>query len=196
MTSRNIKLRSELKKLVGEQVEDIILFGSTVRGKRKPRDTDILVVFKKKVIKEAEYQIRKKLEQYFPGVALISKTSGTLLEPTFDARESALFEGMSLITGQNLARRYGFISFGMFKYTFGKWEKLQKTKFYYALNGRKGNKGISQKLECLKLSDRIILAPLGNIEPFREFLDSWKLEYTYVPTMIPERLSHKKILEA
>ena len=196
MTSRNIKLRSELKKLVGEQVEDIILFGSTVRGKQEPRDTDILVVFKKKIIKESEYLIRKKLEQYFPKVALISKTSETLLDPTFDARESALFEGVGLITGKNLARRYGFISFGMFKYTFGTWEKLQKTKFYYALNGRKGEKGISQKLECLKLSDRIILVPLGNIEPFREFLESWKLEYIYVPTMIPERLSHKKILEA
>ncbi|MDP3640002.1 MAG: hypothetical protein Q8R53_02245, partial [Nanoarchaeota archaeon] len=119
-----------------------------------------------------------------------------LLEQTFDARESALFEGVSLITGKNLARRYGFISFGMFKYTFGKWEKLQKTKFYYALNGRKGDEGISQKLECIKLSDRIVLVPLGNIEPFREFLESWKLEYIYIPIIMPERVGQKKILEA
>ena len=195
MTMQNTRLQNKLKNMMNKEVDDILLFGSTVRGKEKPEDTDILIIFKNKVVKEAEYKLRKALEKYFPKVSFISKTRKTVIDSAFDARESILFEGLSLLTGKNLARQYGFTSFGMFKYDFGNWDKLQKTKFYYALNGRKGGKGISQKLGCVKLSDRILLVPLHNIELFREFLESWELEYKYIPCVLPERLSQKKILE-
>ena len=83
----------------------------------------------------------------------------------------------------------------MFKYNFSNWNKLQKTKFYYALNGRGSAKGIFQQLEGIKLSDQIILIPLDKIELFRDFLESWELDYKYIPMIIPERLGKKKILE-
>ncbi|MBU0459873.1 MAG: nucleotidyltransferase domain-containing protein [Nanoarchaeota archaeon] len=195
MILKNTKLKHELKKVVSEELADIILFGSTVRGKAKPGDIDVLVLFKEKIDKEIEYKIRKILEKYSQKISLVSKTRKTVLEPSFDARESVLFEGISLLTGLNLAQIYGFTSFGMFKYNFKDWTKLQKTKFYYALNGRKGQEGIFQKLSCIKLSDQIILVHLNKIELFREFLESWKLDYRYIPVVMPERLGKKKILE-
>lgn len=198
MTSISITLPKSLKEALEDNqgMSDIILFGSAARGKEKPNDVDILVLFKERVDKDTEYWLRKELEKQYAGVSTISKTEKTVLDESFDARESILFEGKSLITGKSLAGRYGFRSFGMFKYNFSGWDKLKKTKFYYALNGRSGKKGIAETLDCIKLSDSVIIAPVENVEMLREFLDSWKINYIYIPTLIPERLGRKKILES
>ncbi len=45
------------------------------------------------------------------------------------------------------------------------------------------------------IADGLILAPLEQIEPMREFLQSWEIEYTYIPTLIPQRMNKKRILE-
>ena len=198
MILTDMVLKKALKKLIEKEkeVHDIVVFGSIVRGKEKPRDIDVLVIFKKNINKEIEYQVRKEIEKRYEAVSIISKTETTLFDPAFDARESILFEGKSLLTGVTLGEHYGYASLGMFKYQFKDWTKLQKTKYYYALNGRDGKKGIAQELGCVKLSDGIILVPLYNIEEFRSFLESWKINFLYIPTLIPERLNKKGILEA
>ena len=197
MILKDTKLRNKLKILADKNLEvaDILIFGSTIRGKEKPNDIDIIVLFKDKINKETEYAIRKELEKNYKNVSIISKTEKTSLDKAFDARESLLFEAQSLITEKNLAEEYGFHSFGMFKYNFGNWDKLKKAKFYYALNGRGNKEGIASMLNCIKLSDSLILAPLEKIEAFKEFLDSWGINYKYIPILLPERLSKKKILE-
>ena len=197
MILNNTTLKKALKKLIEKEKEihDIVVFGSAIRGKEKPQDIDVMVIFKKNVNKEIEYQIRKETEKRYEAVSIISKTETTLFDPAFDARESILFEGKSLLTGATLGEHYGYASLGMFKYHFKEWTKLQKTKYYYALNGRDGKKGIAQELGCLKLSDGIILVPLQNIEEFRSFLESWKINFLYIPTLIPKRLNKKGILE-
>ena len=198
MISNNTRLLKKLKAILATRPEtaDVILFGSAARGKERPNDIDVLILFKERVNKETEYGIRKELERYCKNVSVISKTELTVLDESFDARESVLFEGRSLITGKKLAEKYGFSSFGMFKYSFSGWDKLKKTKFYHALNGRAGKKGVADLLGCIKVSDSLILAPLEKIDEFREFLDSWKAAYTYIPTLIPGRLGRKKILES
>ncbi|MEK6901696.1 MAG: nucleotidyltransferase domain-containing protein [Nanoarchaeota archaeon] len=61
MILNNIILHKNLKKIVAKQteVEDIILFGSVMRGQERPEDIDILVIFKNSVVKETEEQRRK-----------------------------------------------------------------------------------------------------------------------------------------
>ncbi|MDP3728340.1 MAG: nucleotidyltransferase domain-containing protein [bacterium] len=197
MILRNTKLRNNLKKIVqaNKSIEDILLFGSIIRGKQHPQDIDIIVLFKSKVDKAAEYKIRKELEKYEKNISIVSKTKKTALEQTFDARESILFECISLLSGKNLAKEYGFSSLGMLKYKIKGWTNLQKTKFYHALNGRSGKEGILGQLSGIKLSDNIILAPLNKIELMKAFLDSWEIEYLYIPLLIPDRMNHKNILE-
>lgn len=197
MISKDTRLRHELVKFVKAhpEVVDIVLFGSVVRGKEKPGDIDVLVIFRDKVDKEVEYSIRKKVEKAYANVSVISKTGEGVMDESFDARESVLVEGKSLVTGKDLAGGYGLVSFGMFKYHFKGWDKLRKTKFYYALNGRGGKEGIADSLGCIKLSDSVMLVPLAEVEEFREFLESWGgLEYVYIPTMIPERLAKRRVL--
>lgn len=128
-------------------------------------------------------------------MSIISKTRVTLFDPAFDARESIFFEGKSLLKETLLAEQYGYTSLGMFKCHFDGWSKLQKMKYYYALNGRGAQKGIVEKLGCTKLADSVFLVPLNNIELFRSFLEFWNIDYLYIPTIIPKRLHKKKLLE-
>lgn len=197
MILSDTKLRNNLKKVAEKQkeVDDIIVFGSLVRGKKNPKDIDVIVVFKQTVRKEVEYQIRKEIEKNYKNISIISKTLKTLFDPAFDARESILFEGKSLLKAKAIVEHYGCNACGMFKYHLKGWNKLQKTKYYYALNGRDGQKGIVKDLSCIKLADGVVLVPLHNVEPFRLFLEYWKMEYTYIPIIIPERLNKKKLLE-
>ncbi len=196
MTLKNTKLMNKLKELCkGSDVLDIILFGSAVRGNEKPNDTDIVVIFEDKIDKEMEYKIRKELEKHFDNVSIISKTSKTVLGESFDARESLLFEGFSLLSLNNISTSRGFTSFGGFKYDFSNWDNNKKTKFYYALNGRNGSIGIFKSLECIKMSDSLVLIPLKNIDKFKDFLESWEIKYKYIPMLIPVRLGRKSILE-
>ncbi len=197
MILNDTRLKKNLKTIAAKQkeVEDIIVFGSLVRGKEKPEDIDVIVIFKNSIVKEAEYQIRTEIEKKYKQLSIISKTRTTVFDPAFDARESILFEGKSLLKEKDLAEQYGYNPVGMFKYHFTGWSKLQKTKYYYALNGRNAQRGIVEELGGIKLADGAILVPLQKIEAFRSFLEFWKVEYKYIPALIPERLNKKKILE-
>ncbi len=192
---KNTKLRNNLKKIVKNKgILDIILFGSLVRGKVKPNDVDVVIIFKNKADKNLEYKIKGELENYFNNLSLISKTMNGLLHPSFDARDSIFFEGISLLFNDKISERYGLSSLGMFKYSFKNWSQLEKTKFYYALNGRGGKKGVLRILNCIKISDNLILAPLEKIEEMKEFLESWEISYAYIPILLPERLNKRTIL--
>ena len=192
----NTKLINELKKKAKQYpaIEDIILFGSFVRGKTKPQDVDVLLIFQIVVDKEVEYTIRKVLEKFYPNLSLLSKTIKTVQDPAFDARESILFEGISLLDGVYYCSKYGFSARGMFRYEFKNWSSLQRTKFYHAFNGRRSTKGIVDRTQSIKLSDKVVLVPVENIELFKEFLESWGLEYRYIPLLLPKRLDRKDLL--
>ncbi len=191
MTLINTKLKNNLKNLIDSNVVDILLFGSVARGKFKPIDTDILIIFEKKIDKEMELKIKKEIEKFYKNVLIVSKNTNTVFEDSFDARESVLFEGISLIENKIIAEKYGFTSIGMFNYETKNLTNLQKTKFYYTLNGRKSS-GLLKKLNCVKLSDNIILSPLDKIDELKDFFEFWKIDYKYIPTMIPSRM--KKVL--
>jgi len=197
MILTNTTLVTSLRKILktDNKIDDVFVFGSAAREKQKPKDIDILVVFKTKVYVESAYVIRKEIEKHQKPIQVVSKTIKNLTDSSFSARESILFEARSLITGKNLAEEYGFSSLGLFKYSFGDWTKLQKTKFYHALNGRTGKQGVQQILNCIKLSDNLILVPLKHIDEFKEFLDSWNLKYIYSPMLLPKRMNNKTILE-
>ena len=98
------------------EIEDIILFGSFMRGKANPDDIDILVLFKNKVNKDIEYEIKKSLSNIIKNISIISKTAETAKEASFDGREGMLFEGYSLINSRFIASDSGFASFLFFLY--------------------------------------------------------------------------------
>jgi len=177
-----------------KEIKDIMLFGSLIRGKTKPKDIDILIIFKEKINKDKEYKFKKLLLNYTQNISIISKTEKEYIEPSFDARESILFEGFSLINSKFIAEDYGFASFGLFFYDTKNMTNAKKTSFYYALNGRSLSKGIIDRLNAIKLSNNIIAVPLNNIEAAKEFFEYWGLIYKYMPILMPKRMGKKSII--
>ncbi len=182
--------KSFYKRNIGK-IEDIVVFGSFMRGKEKPSDIDILMIFKENIDKNLEYDYRKKMPA---NISVISKTLKTCLDRHFDGREGYLFEGFSLVKSHYTASDYGFASFGAFIYETSQLDNTTKTRFYYALNGRGGSNGAIGTFEGIKISDNTIFVPLIKIEQARDFFDFWKLEYKFIPVLLPERLARKAIL--
>jgi len=189
------KISKTFFKKYKDLISDIILFGSLMRGKTDYRDIDVLIIFRKKIDKDIEYKLKKLFSKIEKKILIISKTERNYKDTSFDGREGVLFEGYSLVNSRPIASDFGFASFGMFLYDTSKLSNTLKTRFYYALNGRKSSKGAIDGIEGIKLSDNILAVPLDRIELAKEFLDYWKLEYRYVPSLIPQRLGRKKILE-
>ncbi len=193
----NITKLSKISKGFNKQhteLKDIILFGSSVRGKLKPNDIDILLLFKEKIDVNIEYEFKKQVSKLFKNISLISKTEKTVLDESFNAREAILFEGYSLIKKEKIAQQNGFSPQGMFIYSTKNLKNVEKTKFYYALNGRRKEKGMLNELNAIKLSDNILSVPLDKIEETKEFLERQNIEFKFIPCLIPIRLAKRHII--
>jgi len=164
---------------------------SKVAKKYKTEVRDILILFENKIDKEIEYKIKKSMQKVNDKISIISKID---LEDSFSAKDSIFFEGFSLITQEFLSEQMAHKSFGMFLYKTKGLSNTQKTKFYYAFNGRRDMQGFVNSINAIKLSDNTILCPLKHIEETKDFFDFWNIEIKYVPIMIPQRLGKKSIL--
>ena len=189
---KNTKFRTEIKKFYQknkEEVIDIILFGSFVKGKQKPNDLDLLLLFKSKTNLDLSYTLRKSLEKLNFRVEVTSKTYMDLFDENFKARESFLTEGYSLILNKFISQGLGFNNFILFQYNLKNLNKSQRMMFYYALYGRKKTDSvILQKLNSKKFSENLILTPVTQKEPMKDFLNSWNLDFQKIPVLIPQRI--------
>lgn len=189
---KNTKFKSEIKLFYQknkESVVDLILFGSVVKGKSKPNDIDLLVIFKNKINLDLSYSLRKSLEKLKFRIEITSKTYQDLFNPNFKARESFLTEGYSLILNQFISSGLGFDNFILFQYNLKNLNKSKRMMFYYALHGRKKtDTGILKKFDSKKFSENLILTPVMQEEQMKDFLNSWRLDFKSFPVLMPKRI--------
>ena len=95
-----IKISREIKNKYNEEIEDIILFGSYLKGKEFPNDVDVLLIFKKKVDKKIETELKKALN--IKNIELNSVTKKEFENEDFIAREGIYLEGFSLIKDKKI----------------------------------------------------------------------------------------------
>lgn len=179
-------IRESLKEL---EIIDIILFGSIVRGREKPRDIDLLILYVPKTEKiiEKSYRIRKKLEKISKNIHVTSQRYDEVFSLEFLAREAILSEGFSMRNKEFISESLGYSNFVLFRYSLKKLNKSKRMQFYYSLYGR-DKTGVLEKNKCYKFSDRVILSPIENSETIKDFLDIWKIKYIEFPIIIPKRV--------
>lgn len=195
MNSIITKLTNSLKNFKkNSKIEDIILFGSLIKGKENPKDIDILVVFKEEIDKDLEYEIKNNLKNVSLKISIVSKTKKGIYEDSFFAKDAIFFEGFSLFENEYLAKKQGYTPWGLFKYETKNLDNTKKTTFYYALNGRNKQKGLIEQYGLIKLSNNTLLAPLDKIFLTEGFFEKWS-NYRLFPILIPTRLSKKEIIE-
>jgi len=183
-------LISEIKGFCQEKgILDIILFGSVVRGKRKPNDIDVALIFKDKEDLDIAYELRKVFESEGIEVEVVALTYKKIFDPGFLPRENILSEGYSLVNGGFLSESLGLASYEAFIYNLKKFSQSDRMRFHYSLNGRGGNKGFLEETNSIRLAAAVILVPVKNAEKFGDYLGSWEIEYRRVRVLVPKSVS-------
>ena len=182
----NAKIRECFKKHEKE-ILDIILFGSVVRGKEKPKDIDILILFKERENLEIAYQIRKEVEQLHIQASITTKTYTSLMAKSFPAREAYLSEGYSLVYARGIAEGLGYATYTLFKYELKGFTPSRRTQFHYSLQGRSKKEGMSKELRLIKFANTILLSPMENTERTRAYLEYWNIKFEEAPILLPAR---------
>jgi predicted nucleotidyltransferase len=174
-------------------IEDIVLFGSCMKGKNNPQDIDILIIFKNTINKEAEYELKQTINE--PKADINSTTTAQLQQQEHLAAEGVYLEGYSLLKQQPKAQELHMKAKAIIKYNTKHLNNTQKTKFHYALQGRNNNKGVLQTLQAKKISNNTIIVDYSQTALIEEFLNNWNVEYTTIPILTPARTEQLPFFE-
>lgn len=157
----------KLKLNYSKEVFDIVQFGSSLFENSKPNDIDIAVIFMKIPIKEQLNQaqdIKEQIEKYVNiSIHLSSFDLYSLLDESNFAKESILFYGKSLISGESFARKFGLNPKLQVAYSLVKLPKKDKVRLHYTLSGKGGKYGLLNKYK-----GRLINPGLIEIDPLYE----------------------------
>jgi len=190
---------SDLKKKLSELAEDlkeknpnvwdILLYGSTVKGKETPNDIDIAVILTEGDPFEVAFHFKRMLEESgFSPEELDVK--GFLMNELFSENNlisfALLVEGYSLTKNEFLHKTLNAKGYTLFKFSYSGLTGSEKVRFIYSLRGRNGHKGMLQKLNAVELAAGVVLVPVNGTFEFKEFLSRWRIEYEYAPLIMGE----------
>ena len=163
-----MKLQICLKKLKellnkNKTIDDIILFGSAVKGSPEPRDLDIALILKSEIdIVKIKEEIRK-----------ISKNADIeIINSIYSPLWAVLIrEGFSLRKKKYLFEIYNLEPVVLYKYSLKKLNPVQKVQF------TRGFKSILKDTNGKILSRSVVLVPINKKAEFDDFLSTWNLTY-------------------
>ena len=168
------KLMNKLKRFLSEDIEDIIIFGSVVKGKGMPKDIDICLVFKDKINLKKVELINSKLGGNFHVSSLIMKN---FLNKKHPLAQSLLFEGISISRGKRLGDLYSLVPYTIYSYTLSNLRKSYRVRFVYLLKGRGEEKGIIEKFKGKFLAPGCFIVPVGKDYEMLEIMNRWNIKF-------------------
>jgi predicted nucleotidyltransferase len=170
-----------LKNELNENIFDIVIYGSSVKGKKNPNDLDILFIFLNNSLKERleKIQIIKLdlIKKYNFNLDIKQILLKDLFSPSFLARTGIFLEGISIKNNNSFANTLGFNSYSLFTYDLSNLKHSEKVRFNYILAGR-NKTGMIEELSGNRLVNGAIKIPIENSIIFEEILKTNKLNYT------------------
>jgi len=165
------------------KVFDVILYGSTIKGKEKPNDFDFMILLRG--AKESErfdlaFEFKEKLlDLGLPHEKLDVKAINleSLFDPNYLATPGIIIEGFSLTKGRPIHELMNGESYALFTLDLSRLDGNNKTKFQFALKGRDGKGGIIKELNGNYLGPWVIMIPIENTYRFKDFLEYWEVEF-------------------
>lgn len=170
------KLESERK---NKKIFDIVIYGSAVKGKSKPEDIDIVVIFLEGSLRERLdkiQEIKRELRNLYKNIDIKQIKLIDLFSSEFFAKTGILLEGYSLLRNKKFSEILGFKAWSLFWYSLEGLNHAQKVKFNYILAGR-NSEGVIKKLNGSRLVSGAIKIPIENSVEFEEVLNSNKIKY-------------------
>ena len=172
---KNLKeyLRNKVKDLDLKEIVDIMLFGSAVKGKEFPRDIDICIIFRKKIIPQIANKL-KKIKKFNIHVSLL--TIDDFFRKPHPLIKTLLVEGVSILHNKKFSQNFGFSSAVLYSYDLSKLKPSDKVRFVYLLKGRK-EKGMVEKLDGEWVTDSCFVIPIEKDNEILSAFQEWPVKY-------------------
>ncbi len=167
MNLKNLSsIKNKLKRYINNKdILDIVLFGSSVKGKEMPGDIDIAVISKKDIdinIKGFHVSLLKP-EDFIENPPSIINT--------------LLREGYSLKKNCPFSMKYKFSNKILFKYELVSFNPSIKVKIVNILRGKNKEKGMVIENNGEWLSNQVFFVPIEKESIFERFFINFKIKY-------------------
>jgi len=173
---KNSEIYLILKKIIKKyELEDIVVFGSFVKGKTMPRDIDVCLIFKENVNLSHIKEIQSKLGEKFH---VSSLSVDNFFNKKHNLVQTLLFEGISAKSGKRLSEIYSLDSYGLYYYNISDMKKSDKVRFVYLLKGRKKEKGIVNEFNGKFLVDSCFMIPVEKDNEMLEIMNKWNVKFS------------------
>ncbi len=176
-------LRKSLLSEIKEGLFDIVIYGSSVKGKLKPNDLDVALIFLEGSLRERldrAQQIKNKIkgeaEQKIDIKALLLKE---LFTPEFFGKTGLFLEGISVLTGKPFSERIGFRPYSLFTYSLDGLGHTKKIQFNYILTGR-SKAGLISSLNGVRIGKGAVKIPIEKADEFETVLKDNQINYKRV----------------
>ena len=165
--------------VIKNNVWDVILFGSSMKGSLSPRDADLCIIIKDDDEKKSLDLVDSlgkltdnfKLKFHINILTSSSFISGNTLAKTL------LNEGHSIKRNEGFSSVFGFENKSLFVYTLKHFSPSKRVKFHYLLRGRYGSKGILNEAQGRFLGAGSILVPTEKEDLLKAIFDKWDVKY-------------------
>ena len=153
---------------------DVILFGSFVRGKTKARDIDLCILIKdedeKRSIDLTDSLSKLVLNSHVNILTLSDIMGGNALVKTL------MHEGISIKTKKRFSGSFGFSNKSLFMYNLKDFSPSKRVRFHYMLKGRK-SEGVLKEVEGKFIGTGSILVPTSKEDILKEVFEQWNVDY-------------------
>ncbi|MEA2038031.1 MAG: nucleotidyltransferase domain-containing protein [Nanoarchaeota archaeon] len=162
-------------------VPDVVLFGSSLRGKFKPRDIDLGVLIKdedeKKSIDLVDSLSKLIPDSHINILTLSSFIGGNSISKTL------MQEGYSIKRNNDFSLLLGFSHKSMFVYSLRSFSPSKRVRFHYMLKGRK-SKGVLKEVEGKFIGTGSIIVPTSKEDILKEVFDYWNVDYKILRVLL------------
>ncbi|MEW6408447.1 MAG: nucleotidyltransferase domain-containing protein [Patescibacteria group bacterium] len=181
------KLISQLKRICKDsnKILDIILFGSYIKEKEKPKDIDLAILFKEEDYNYID-KINLKIKNIIQKYNLIPHIQVLLIDNIFKEPLylTLLHEGFSIKNKIYISKSLKTESCILIIYSLKNLNYSKKTLFGYALKGRTGKKGLLYQINGKTIGRNSILIPTNKLEIIKDFLNLWGIKYSIERVLI------------
>jgi len=185
------KLNLIIRKFISKNnnIWDISIYGSFVRGKKDARDIDVAIFLKKDISLKQKtdlaYELKERItEKTNLNVDIKTLSVRDFFDKTFVARQGILAETFLLKRKKFLSELLGFKNYYLFTYSLKGLSHSRKNLFNYTLKGRRKSKGLLKEKNSFFISISSLMVPIQNVEFFIDFFEKNKINYKIFKILI------------
>jgi len=163
-----------------KNIIDIVLFGSSMRGKMIPRDIDVCIMISDSA-EEQSLELMDSLgkicdkEEKKIHITMLTASAGiqgnTLIK-------TLLEEGYSIVHKKDFAQVWGYQRKTLFRYSLKHFSPSQRVRFHYLLNGRYGMRGILKEVNGKLMGAGTIEVSTKKEDVLEGILKQWNVPHT------------------